>query len=217
MILEVLILVQILLVLPSFLIFNCSPSAVSFSFEISLAHSAVVTVRLWLKPVILHLNYCNNLRAVFSASSPLLITMHGSGEGCQQNELPDVLFSVHPSPAAGTIVSTVSGGSSRMPLMGVKALALVYPAVFHLGPHFLPHSSWPHSPHSCSGGYHSELCLLTLQACPSSVKDLVTGPFWSLTLRLASTVFCLFWFLLHSQLVSSCGLLTLGSPALLPG
>lgn len=90
-------------------------------------------------------------------------------------------------------------------------------AVFHLGPHFLPHSRWPHSPHSCSGRYHSELCLLTLQACPSSVKDCVTGPFWSLTLRLAPTAFCLFWFLLHSQLVSSCGLLTLDSPALLPG
>ena len=206
------ILVQTLLVLPSFLIFNCSPSAVSFSFEISLAYSAVVTVRLWLKTVILHLNYCNNLRAVFSASSPLLITMHGSGEGCQQNELPDVSFSVHPSPAAGTVVSSVSSGSNRM-----QGHPTSVSAVFHLGPHFLPHSSWPHSPHSCSGRYHSELCLLTLQACPSSVKDLVTGPFWSLTLRLASTVFCLFWFLLHSQLVSSCGLLTLGSPALLPG
>lgn len=89
-------------------------------------------------------------------------------------------------------------------------------AVFHLGPHFLPHSSWPHSPHSCNGRYHSELCLVTLQACPSSVKDHVTCHFWSLTLRLASTVFCLFWFLLRLQLISSCGLLTLDSPALLP-
>lgn len=52
-------------------------------------------------------------------------------------------------------------------------------AVFHLGPHFLPHSSWPHSPHSCNGRYHSELCLVTLQACPSSVKDHVTCHFWS--------------------------------------
>ena len=90
-----------------FLIFNCSPSAVSFSFEISLAFSAVVTVSVWLKTVILHLNYCNNLRTLFSASSPVLITMHGSGEGCQPNELPDVLFSAHPSPAAGTFVSSV--------------------------------------------------------------------------------------------------------------
>ena len=84
-------------------------------------------------------------------------------------------------------------------------------AVFHLGPDFLPHS-----PHSCNSRYHSELCCVTLQACPSSVKDQVTCPFWSLTLRLASTVFCLFWFLPHFRLISSCGLLTLDSPAPLP-
>lgn len=202
-------LIQILLVLPSFLIFNCSPSAVRFSFEISLAFSAVVAVRL--KTVILHLNYCNNLRAVFSASSPFLLTMNGSGEGCQPNELPDVLFSAHPSPAAGTVSALCVQWQQSDAFDGSQGPPTSVSAVFHLGPDFLPHS-----PHSCNSRYHSELCCVTLQACPSSVKDQVTCPFWSLTLRLASTVFCLFWFLPHFRLISSCGLLTLDSPAPLP-
>lgn len=96
MILEALALILILPVLPSFLIFNCSPSAVSYSFEIYFASSAVVIAMLCLKTVILYRNYSSNLRAVFSASSPFPATMQGNAAGCQQSELPDALLSSLP-------------------------------------------------------------------------------------------------------------------------